>query len=67
MVQQADLRTTRDSGRVGQALDRVRIAAEGTENTMPYRMEAVSSYAIPGEIMQVMKEVFGVPDGPMMI
>jgi methylmalonyl-CoA mutase N-terminal domain/subunit len=67
VLQQADLRTTRDSGRVGQALDRVRIAAEDPENTMPYLMEADSSYAMPGGIMQVMKEVFGVPDGPMMI
>jgi methylmalonyl-CoA mutase N-terminal domain/subunit len=55
VLQQADLRTTRDSGRMVQALDRVRIAAEDTENTMPYLMEAVSSYAMPGEIMQVMK------------
>ena len=30
-----DLRKTRDNGRVGQTLDRLRIACEGTENTMP--------------------------------
>ena len=65
--QQADLRETRDKGRVGQALDRLRIAAEGTENTMPYLMEAVHSYATLGKIFQVMKEVFGVYEEPTMI
>jgi methylmalonyl-CoA mutase N-terminal domain/subunit len=63
----AELRTTRDNGRVGQALDRLRIAAAGTENTMPYLMEAVHSYATLGEIIRVMKEVFGVYEEPTMI
>jgi methylmalonyl-CoA mutase, N-terminal domain len=62
-----ELRRTRDNGRVGQALDRLRIAMEGTENTMPYLMEAVHSYATLGEIIQVMKEVFGVYEEPTMI
>jgi len=56
----ADLRRTRDSGRVGQALDKLRIAAQGTENTMPHLMDAVRAYATLGEIVSVMKEVFGV-------
>ena len=63
----ADLRKTRDNGRVGQALDRLRIAMEGTENTMPYLMEAVHAYATLGEIIQLMKEVFGVYEEPTMI
>ncbi|HEX2697802.1 MAG TPA: methylmalonyl-CoA mutase family protein [Anaerolineales bacterium] len=63
----AELRKTRDNGRVGQALDKLRIAAQGTENTMPYLMEAVHSYATLGEIIQVMKEVFGVYEEPTMI
>ena len=62
-----ELRKTRDNGRVGQTLDRLRMAAEGTENTMPYLMEAVHSYATLGEIIQVMKEVFGVYEEPTMI
>jgi len=62
-----DLRKTRDNGRVGQALDSLRIAMEGTENTMPYLMEAVHSYATLGEIIQLMKEVFGVYEEPTMI
>jgi methylmalonyl-CoA mutase N-terminal domain/subunit len=52
MAPQADLRKTRDKRRVGQALNRSRITAEGTENTMPYIMEAVHAYATLGEIIQ---------------
>ena len=62
-----ELRKTRDNGRAGQALDRLRIAMQGTENTMPYIMEAVHAYATLGEIIQVMKEVFGIYEEPTMI
>ena len=41
-------------------MDRLRIAAQGTENTMPHIVEAVRSYATLGEIISLMKEVFGV-------
>jgi methylmalonyl-CoA mutase, N-terminal domain len=58
------LRQERDSGRVGQALDRLRIACQGTENTMPYILEAVHSYATLGEIIDVMREVFGKYEEP---
>jgi methylmalonyl-CoA mutase N-terminal domain/subunit len=54
------LKDNRDSGRVGQTLDRLRIACQGTENTMPYILEAVHAYATLGEIIGVMKEVFGI-------
>lgn len=54
------LRQERDNGRVGQALDRLRIACQGTENTMPYILDAVRAYATLGEIIGVMKKVFGV-------
>ena len=40
---------------------------EGTENTMPYLMECVHAYATLGEIIQVMKEVFGIYEEPTMI
>jgi methylmalonyl-CoA mutase N-terminal domain/subunit len=63
----AEVRRMRDNGRVGQAMDRLRIACQGTENTMPYIMEAVHAYATLGEIIQVMKEVFGVYEEPTMI
>ena len=58
------IRNERDNGRVGQALDRLRIACQGTENTMPHILEAVHAYATLGEIMDVMKEVFGVYQEP---
>jgi methylmalonyl-CoA mutase N-terminal domain/subunit len=55
----AELRRTRDPGAVGQALDRLRLACQGSENTMPYILDAVKAYATLGEIIGVMKEVFG--------
>jgi methylmalonyl-CoA mutase N-terminal domain/subunit len=60
-------RRSRDNGRVGQTLDRLRLALEGTENTMPYLMECVHAYATLGEIIQLMKEVLGVYEEPTMI
>jgi methylmalonyl-CoA mutase, N-terminal domain len=62
-----ELRRTRDNGRVGQTLDRLRIALQGTENTMPCLMECVHAYATLGEIIQVMKEELGVYEEPTMI
>ena len=53
------LRDERDQGRVGQALDRLRIACQGTENVMPPLMDAVRAYATLGEMIGVMKDVFG--------
>jgi methylmalonyl-CoA mutase N-terminal domain/subunit len=54
------LRSERDAGRVGQALDRLRLACQGTENTMPFILDAVRAYATLGELVGVMKSVFGV-------
>lgn len=61
------LRKERDNGRVGQALDNLRIACQGTENTMPHIMEAVKAYATLGEIIDVMKEVFGTYEEPTFV
>jgi len=54
------LRKERDNAAVGQALDKLRLACQGTENTMPKLLDAVRAYATLGEIMTVMKEVFGI-------
>jgi len=54
------LKKDRDQGHVGQTLDRLRIACQGTENTMPHILEAVHAYATLGEITEVMKDVFGI-------
>ncbi|MBU2610917.1 MAG: methylmalonyl-CoA mutase family protein [Chloroflexi bacterium] len=63
----ANVRQSRDNGRLGQSLDRLRIACQGTENTMPFIMDAVRAYATLGEIIGVMKEVFGKYEEPTWI
>ncbi|HFC09451.1 MAG TPA: methylmalonyl-CoA mutase [Chloroflexi bacterium] len=62
-----EVRAKRDKGRVGQTLDRLRIAAQGTENMMPYILDAVRAYATLGEIVGVLKEVFGTYEEPTWI
>ncbi|WKZ51229.1 MAG: methylmalonyl-CoA mutase family protein [Anaerolineales bacterium] len=62
-----EVRRTRDAGRVGQSLDRLRIACQGTENTMPFILDAVRAYATLGEIVQVMKDTFGRYEEPTWI
>ncbi len=62
-----DLRQERDNGRVGQSLDRLRIACQGTENTMPFILDAVRAYATLGEIVGVMKDEFGIYNEPTWI
>jgi methylmalonyl-CoA mutase N-terminal domain/subunit len=54
------VKAERDQAAVGQALDSLRLACQGTENVMPHLMEAVHRYATLGEIVSVMKDVFGV-------
>jgi methylmalonyl-CoA mutase N-terminal domain/subunit len=61
------VRRERDPGRVGQTLDRLRIACQGSENTMPYILDAVRAYATLGEIVGAMKEIFGVYEEPTWI
>src|SRR5690606_22697949 len=54
------LRLERDNEKVTQTLNALRAACEGTENTMPYIIDAAKAYATLGEITDVMREVFGV-------
>jgi methylmalonyl-CoA mutase, N-terminal domain len=61
------VRKERDAGRVGQALDRLRLACRGTENTMPHLLEAVRAYATLSEIVGVMKREFGTYQEPTWI
>ncbi len=53
------IRHERDNEAVKHALENLRRAAEGTENTMPAIIEAVKTYATLGEIMDVFRTVFG--------
>ncbi len=61
------LRRERDNAVVGQALDRLRLACQGTHNTMPHILEAVRAYATLGEIVDVMRGVFGTYIEPSII
>jgi methylmalonyl-CoA mutase N-terminal domain/subunit len=55
----AALRARRDNARVERALDALRRAAGGTENTMPHLLDAVRAYATLGEICDALRSVFG--------
>jgi len=54
-----EVRRTRDNREVAQRLKALEIAARGSENTMPYLVEAAKAYATLGEMMDVFREVFG--------
>lgn len=62
-----NLREERDRSAVESALSELREAAEGNENMMPYIVAAVKSYATVGEIMGVLREVFGEYQPPQTI
>ncbi len=53
------LRSRRDALRCRKALDDLRTAAGGRENTMPYILEGVRAYATLGEICDALRDVFG--------
>jgi methylmalonyl-CoA mutase N-terminal domain/subunit len=55
----ANMKQTRDSRKVGQALAELKRVAQGSENTMPPLLDAVRAYATVGEICSVFREVFG--------
>jgi len=54
-----EVRRKRDQAKCTNALNQLRKAAAGTDNLMPYILDAVRAYATEGEIMQAMIEVFG--------
>ena len=53
------LRKRRSRAEVETALDRLSKAAESTENTMPFLLDAVRAYATLGEICDSLRRVFG--------
>jgi methylmalonyl-CoA mutase N-terminal domain/subunit len=57
-------RDRRDSGAVANALEKVRQAARGGENTMPATIEAVRAYATLGEICDALRDVYGLYEEP---
>ena len=55
----AALRKRRDQAAVARSLDSLRRAAGGTDNTMPFLLDAVRAYATLGEICGALRDVFG--------
>ena len=55
----AELRANRDNARVEKALAELRQAAEGTDNLLPFILEAVRAYATLGEMCDTLRGVFG--------
>ncbi len=53
------LRERRSGERVKGSLDALRRAAEGTQNTMPFILDAVKAYCTLGEICDALRDVFG--------
>ncbi|HEC37008.1 MAG TPA: methylmalonyl-CoA mutase [bacterium] len=54
------LKLERDNNMVQQTLLKLKEAAKGTENLMPYIMDAIRVYASIGEIINTLKDVFGI-------
>lgn len=63
----ARLRQERDNEQVAARLSALKAAAMGTDNTMPYILDAVRAYATLGEITDVFREVFGRYEEPTWI
>jgi len=54
-----EVKKARNNDKVKEKLEKVTEAAKGSENLMPYIIDAVREYASIGEIMAALKEVFG--------
>jgi methylmalonyl-CoA mutase N-terminal domain/subunit len=53
------IKQERDNEILKEKLEKLKKAAEGTENLMPYIIDAVREYASIGEIINTLKDVFG--------
>ena len=53
------LKKERDNVKVKEILQNLKVAAEGTENVMPFLIDAVKAYATVEEIVTTLKDVFG--------
>ncbi len=62
----ARLRRERDGALASRSLNALREACQGSDNLMPYILDAVNAYCTLGEICDVMREVFGeYQEGPV--
>jgi len=55
----AKLKKERNNQDVDNSLDALKIAAQGTENLMPYILTSIEAYATLGEISDTLRSVFG--------
>jgi len=60
------LRKERNPKKHAKALNALRKACEGDANTMPFILDAVRAEATLGEVCNVMREVFGVWEEPLL-
>jgi methylmalonyl-CoA mutase N-terminal domain/subunit len=58
------VKSTRDSGAVSRALEKLKLAARDNENTMPAIIEAVAAYATVEEICVALRDVYGIYEEP---
>ena len=54
-----DVRARQDPGQVARALDALRAAARGADNTMYPLLECVRAYATVGQMCDALREVWG--------
>ncbi len=59
LAQLSELKANRNLLKVGEKLDNLKKAAQGTDNLMPYILNAVKAYCTVGEICHALREVFG--------
>jgi methylmalonyl-CoA mutase N-terminal domain/subunit len=57
-------RARRDSGAVTNSLEKLKLAAQRHENTMPATIDAVRAYASLGEICSALRDVYGIYEEP---
>jgi methylmalonyl-CoA mutase N-terminal domain/subunit len=62
-----ELRRIRDNERVGVTLNALRDAAVSAQNMMPFILDAVKAYATLQEITDVLRQVFGVYQEPVIV
>ena len=63
----ARVRRERDNGLANKCLKALREACQGSENLMPYILDAANAYCTLGEICGVMRQVFGeYQEGPVL-
>jgi methylmalonyl-CoA mutase N-terminal domain/subunit len=62
-----ELKDTRDHAAVQQALAELKTAAQGSDNLMPFILQAVKALASLGEICDTLREVFGEYEAPALV